>query len=49
MQHLFWTISSFLIILWYIVVTIIVAFKGGNDIKEMLKKLGKEKDDFDNT
>ena len=42
MQHLFWTISSFAIIVWYLVVTAIVAFKGGSDIKNMLKELDSE-------
>ena len=49
MQYLFWSILSFLIIAWYIVVTIIVAYKGGIDIKQMLKKLEQEKQDFDNS
>lgn len=45
MKHLFWTIFCFSTILWYIVVTVIVAFKGGSDIKNMLKELGKEAED----
>ena len=42
MEHLFWTIFCFLTIAWYIIVTMIVAFKGGFDIKRMLEKLDKE-------
>lgn len=39
---LFWTIFCFATILWYIVVTLIVAIKGANDIKNMLKQIGDE-------
>ena len=44
MEHLFWTILSFATITWYFVVTAIVAWKGGIDIKNMLAKLEGEKD-----
>lgn len=46
MEHLFWTIFCFLTIAWYIIVTMIVAFKGGFDIKRMLEKLDKEAKDL---
>ena len=41
MEYWFWTIFSLLTIVWYIVVTIVVAFKGGQDIKEMIRRLSK--------
>ncbi|MBW7892630.1 MAG: hypothetical protein H3C48_16710 [Chitinophagaceae bacterium] len=37
-----WTIVCFLTILWYIIVTLIVSFKGGADIKNLLKDLQKD-------
>lgn len=42
MEYLFWTVTCFLIIGWYIIVTVIVTFKGGNDIKKMLKELSEK-------
>lgn len=39
-----WTIISFLVIIWYIFVTIIVSFKGGKDIRQMLESLREEDD-----
>lgn len=42
MKHLFWTIFCFATILWYIVVTVVVAIKGATDIKNMLRKLEDE-------
>jgi hypothetical protein len=44
MERFFWTSVCFLTIAWYIVVTAIVAYKGGQDIKNMLKKLNEEED-----
>lgn len=38
-----WTIISFLVIIWYILVTIIVSFRGGKDIRQMLESLKEEK------
>ena len=43
MMYLFWTFLCFITIIWYIVVTAIVAYRGGKDIKNMIKSL-KEKD-----
>jgi hypothetical protein len=43
--HPFWTILTFAVIIWYIVVTAIVAYKGSTDIKNMLKKLEDEKNE----
>ncbi|WP_414003008.1 hypothetical protein [Maribacter sp. 2304DJ31-5] len=41
MEHWFWTLLSALILGWYIVVTIIVAFKGSGDIRKMIEKMKK--------
>lgn len=35
----FWTIVSVFILIWYIVITIKVTYKGGVDVLEMIKKL----------
>lgn len=43
MMFWFWTILVIAILLWYILVTVIVAYGGGKDIKEMINKLEKEK------
>ncbi len=45
MSYWFWTIICSLVMLWYITVTIIVAFKGSVDIREMLDKLKDSKSD----
>jgi uncharacterized membrane protein (DUF485 family) len=42
MEHWFWAILSVLVLVWYCVVTIVVAFRGGNDIKKMLAKWKQE-------
>lgn len=42
MIQLFWTGFCFATILWYIVVTVVVAIKGATDIKNMLQQLGGE-------
>lgn len=39
----FWLILTLAAVIWYILVTAYVSYKGVTDIKEMLKKLG-EKD-----
>ena len=39
MNYLFWTVLCFLTITWYVVVTLIVSYRGGKDIKSMLKSL----------
>lgn len=43
MEHLCWTIFCFLTIAWYTIATMIVAFKGGFDVKRMLEQLRREK------
>lgn len=45
MGHIFWTILCFATIIWYIIVTVIVAYKGGIDIKNMLSKMEDDKKD----
>jgi hypothetical protein len=47
MAHIFWTVLCFATIIWYIVVTAIVAYKGGIDIKNMLNKLEDEKNEIE--
>lgn len=42
MQHLFWTILCFATIIWYILVTAIVAYRGGIDVKNMLRDMDEE-------
>lgn len=46
MKYLFWTGFCLLTMLWYIVVTVIIAYRGGIDVKRMLEKLEKESGDF---
>ena len=38
-EYIIWTIISVLALLWYIIITTIVAFKGAQNIKEMLADL----------
>ncbi|MFK5974506.1 MAG: hypothetical protein QM485_14640 [Flavobacteriaceae bacterium] len=38
MEHSFWTVFCALILIWYIAFTILVAIKGGRDIKSMVAK-----------
>ena len=41
-MFIFWTILCFVTVLWYIIVTAIVAYRGAKDIKNMIQSL-KEK------
>jgi len=41
MEHWFWFGLLGVTILWYIIVTIVVAIRGGKDIKEMIRQLKK--------
>jgi hypothetical protein len=41
-MFVFWTILCFVTIIWYIIVTAIVAYRGAKDIKNMIESL-KEK------
>ena len=38
-EYIIWTIVTVLALLWYIIITTIVAFKGAKNIKEMLADL----------
>jgi len=42
MEHWFWTLICALVVIWYAIVTLIVAFRGGIDIKKMLGKWKQE-------
>ncbi len=37
--HWFWTAIVVLVLLWYIIVTIIVTFKGGKDVLDLFSEL----------
>ena len=37
-MHTFWLILLVFILIWYIVVTFVVAVKGAKDIRNMIKK-----------
>ncbi|MCO5234653.1 MAG: hypothetical protein M9933_00175 [Chitinophagaceae bacterium] len=39
MKYLFWSILCFFTIGWYIIVMLIVAYRGGIDIKHLLRDL----------
>ena len=41
LSRLFWTLLSAACVIWYATITILVAWKGGIDIKKMLTKLGR--------
>lgn len=38
-EYVVWTIITVLALLWYIIITIMVAFKGAKNIKDMLAGL----------
>ncbi len=42
MKYLFWSLLCFFTIAWYIIVMLIVAYKGGIDIKRLLQDLRSE-------
>jgi hypothetical protein len=42
MEQWFWTIVCVLMMAWYIIVTIVVAFFGGGDIFSMIKKMKRD-------
>ena len=39
MTHWFWFSLILATIIWYVIVTILVAFRGGKNIREMIKHL----------
>jgi len=44
LSRILWTLLSAACVIWYATITILVAWKGGGDIKKMLSKLGQDKD-----
>lgn len=38
MEHWFWTLVVIAVLMWYIIVTAIVAVKGGQDIWTMIRE-----------
>lgn len=42
MEYWFWTLVYSLILIWYIAVTLIVAFKGWGNIRDMIDFLKKK-------
>lgn len=40
-NHWFWWALSMACVVWYSTITVYVAIKGANDIKQMLARLGK--------
>jgi hypothetical protein len=43
-EYIIWTIVSVCALLWYIIITSIVAFRGAKNIKEMLAELKRKHD-----
>ena len=43
--HLFWLLVVIAVMGWYCTITVYVSFKGALDIKHMLQRLSKLKDD----
>ncbi len=43
LSRIIWTLLAAACLVWYATITILVAWKGGIDIKAMLSKLGPEK------
>ena len=43
MKYWFWTIFCALVILWYIMVTLLVAVKGWGNIRDMIEELKKHR------
>lgn len=43
-SHWFWGALTLACVIWYSTITIYVAIKGASDIKNMLARLGAEKD-----
>ena len=44
MKHWFWLVVISVTLIWYIVVTALVAFRGWKDIRHMLNDLKEEND-----
>ena len=41
MMYWFWTVFVGMVLLWYIIVTTLVGYKGAQDIREMFKGVAK--------
>ncbi len=44
LSRIIWTLLAAACLIWYATITILVAWKGGSDIKKMLTKLGAGRD-----
>ena len=44
LSRIIWTLLAAACVIWYATITILVAWKGGIDIKRLLSKLGRDKD-----
>ena len=44
-EHWFWYLLVVAVMIWYSTITIYVAIRGALDIKQMLARLGKNRDD----
>jgi hypothetical protein len=44
LKHGFWLLLTAAVIIWYSTVTVFVAWKGLKDIKQMLARLGQQRD-----
>ncbi len=44
-NHWFWWALTMVCVIWYSTITVYVAIKGANDIKQMLARLGTVKED----
>jgi hypothetical protein len=42
-KHWFWFAMTMAVVIWYSTITIYVAIRGTFDIREMLRKLGKDR------
>jgi hypothetical protein len=45
LKHAIWSLLTAACLIWYSTITVYVAVRGGNDIKKMLGRLGRSKDD----
>ena len=43
-NHWFWWALTMVCVIWYSTITVYVAIKGARDIKNMLARLGKDRD-----
>jgi len=43
-KHLFWLLLTAAVIIWYSTITVFVAWRAWKDIRNMLGKLGRQRD-----